>query len=98
MHLLIVFEIVDDAPNDAAASVDGNCGVKMDLAMSAIRAGERSADCALKRLRTNFTERRDNRNRFVIAVATEMFAGIDTRCANRARRRIKQRSDRGAAD
>jgi len=93
MNLASVFKIENDVANDAAASVSRNRGIEMEDAMGAVGAGKGGGNCPIKRLGTIRAKRRHNSGNLCFAFAAKIFAQIDRRRANGARRRIEQRRD-----
>src|SRR5438874_8897644 len=93
MDLAPVFKIENHMANDSAASVSGNGGVEMEGAMGAVGARESSGDCSGKGLGAFRAKRRHDSGNLRFTILAKIFAQIDRRRANGARRRIEQRRD-----
>src|SRR5262249_24408966 len=93
MDLATVLKIENDFANDTASPISRNCGLEVKLAMGAVGARKRAGNCAVKWFRTFRTERRPNSRNLRFPPSTKIFAIIDRRGADGARRWIKQRDD-----
>ena len=94
MDLMIVFEIVDYTPDDAATPINRDRCLEVEFTMSAIRARKPIGNGAGERLRACFAERRLDPRRLCMAIAAKIFRHPDIRGADRADRRIKERDER----
>src|SRR5207253_11198907 len=81
------------SPIDATASVRLNRVGEKEDAKGAVVSGKDGGNCANKRHRTFRAKWRHNSANFCFAFAAKIFAQIDRRRANSARRRIEQRRD-----
>src|SRR5437762_14385243 len=73
VNVLIVFEVVDQAPNDAATPINRDRCLEMQFAMAAVRARKRIGNRAGERLGANLAERRHDPHYFRIAIVAKIF-------------------------
>src|SRR6266567_2017375 len=67
VDLAPVLKIMDDLANDSATAIRRNSSVKMNRAMSAVRANERAGNCAFERFGAFPAKGRDNARGLLLA-------------------------------
>jgi hypothetical protein len=94
MNLTPILKIMNDLPNDTAAAVCGHCRVKVNFAMGAVGASERSRYGAFEGLGTLLAKWCNDAHGFCFALLTEILAGLGFAAADSAYRRVQKRCGR----
>src|SRR5438046_8146480 len=94
MDLAPVLKVMDNLANDSATAIRCDSSVKMNRAMSAVRANKRVGNCAFERFGAFLAKGRDDARGPCLTRFANVVVRSDYRRANRANRRIEQRSHR----
>jgi hypothetical protein len=94
VNLTPVLKVVNDLANNTAAAVRGHCRIKINRAMGAVGACERSRNRPLERLGALLTKRRNDTHGLCFALLAKIFASPSLAAAKRAYRRVKKRRGR----
>src|SRR4051812_35579830 len=84
VNLVPVLEVVDNLSHDAAAAIGGDSGLKMEVAVRAVRAGKCLRDLAGKGLGAGGAEGCLDPRRFAGTSRAEVISALDWLRANRA--------------
>src|SRR5205823_10363081 len=87
MHLAPVLKIMDDLANDSATAIRRDSSIKMNRAMSAVRANKGAGNCAFERFGAFPAERRDDARGLCFTFFAQVVVRSDYRRADRADRR-----------
>src|SRR5262245_21970373 len=94
VNLAPVLKVVNDLADDAATTVRGNSGLKVDRAMRAVGACENTGNGPFKWLGTLLAKRRNDTHGFCFALHAEIFTSSSLTTADCAYRRIEKRCGR----
>src|SRR5438093_12567923 len=91
MDLAPVLKVMDDLANDSATAIRRDRSVKMNRAMSAVRANKGAGNCAFERFRTFPAERRDDARGLCLTFFAQVVVRSDYRRTDRTDRRGEAR-------
>src|SRR5438034_10813628 len=97
MDLAPVLKVMDDLANDSATAIRRDRSVKMNRAMSAVRANKGAGNCAFERFRTFPAERRDDARGLCLTFFAHVVVRSDYRRPDRTDRRAGERRLRAHA-
>src|SRR3989442_15296170 len=95
MDLAPVLKVMDNLANDSATAIRCDRSVKMNRAMSAVRANKGAGNCAFERFGAFPAERRDDARGLRLTFFAQVVVRSDYRRADRADRRWQQHRERG---
>src|SRR5204862_6358339 len=98
MDLAPVLKVMDDLANDSATAIRRDSSVKMNRAMSAVRANKGAGNCAFERFRTFPAERRDDARGLCLTFFAQVVVRSDHCGADRTDRRVEAPSKTGHAN
>src|SRR5437773_9075975 len=94
MDLAPVLKVMDDLANDSATAIRRDSSVKMNRAMSAVRANKGAGNCALERFGAFSAERRDDARGLCFTFFAYVVVRSDHCGADRTDWRVEERRNR----
>src|SRR5438874_12239475 len=94
MDLAPVLKVMDDLANNSATAIRRDSSVKMNRAMSAVRANKGAGNCAFERFGAFSAERRDDARGLCLTFFAQVVVRSDYRRTDRTDRRVEERRHR----